>query len=113
MAWSGLLVLVVTCVSKFSLPGGGLYYYFFILFFTIVAGFGIYREYEDSSYLVRTQRSARYPSEGDLFELQYGKKSVNKTDIGTDGRAWHLAVLPTFVLPGNVHHDSHVCIVRQ
>ena len=50
MAWSGLLVLVVTCVSKFSVPGGGLYYYhYFILFFTIVAGFGIYREYEDSS----------------------------------------------------------------
>ena len=23
MAWSGLLVLVVTCVSRFSLPGGG------------------------------------------------------------------------------------------
>ena len=48
MAWSGLLVLVDTCVSKFSLPGGGLYYHFFF-FFTIVAGFGIYREYEDSS----------------------------------------------------------------
>ena len=51
MAWSGLLVLVVECVSKFSSPGGGsyCYYYYFILFFTIVAGFGIYREYEDSS----------------------------------------------------------------
>ena len=49
MAWSGLLVLVVTCVSKFSSPGGGLYYDYFILFFTIVAGFGIYQEYEDSS----------------------------------------------------------------
>ena len=50
MAWSGLLVLVVKCVSKFSLPGGGLYYYYYyILFFTQVAGFGIYREYEDSS----------------------------------------------------------------
>ena len=49
MAWSGLLVLVVECVSKFSLPGVGLYYYYFILFFTIVPGFGIYREYEDSS----------------------------------------------------------------
>ena len=46
MAWSGLLVLVVKCVSKFSLPGGGL----IILFFgTLVAGFGIHREYEDSS----------------------------------------------------------------
>ena len=50
MAWSRLLVLVVKCVSKFSLLGGDLYYcYYFILFFTIVAGFGIYREYEDIS----------------------------------------------------------------
>ena len=50
MAWSGLLVLVVTCVSKFSLPGGGLYYYYYFnIFFSIVAGFGIYRKYEDSS----------------------------------------------------------------
>ena len=47
MAWSGLLVLVVMCVSKFSLPGSGIYYYYFI-FFTIVAGLGIYREYADS-----------------------------------------------------------------
>ena len=50
MAWSGLLVLVVKCVSKFSLPGGGFILFdLFILFFTIVAGFGIHREYEDSS----------------------------------------------------------------
>ena len=52
MAWSGLLVLAVKCVGKFSLPGGGL----IILFFcTIVAGFGIHREYEEcinSSYLI-------------------------------------------------------------
>ena len=48
MAWLRLLVLVVKCVNKFSLPGGGLYYYV-ILFFSIVAGFGIHREYEDSS----------------------------------------------------------------
>ena len=48
MAWSGLLVLVVKCVGKFSLPGGGL----IILFFcttSAVAGFVIHREYEDSS----------------------------------------------------------------
>ena len=37
MAWSGLLVLVVECVGKFSLPGGGLVISFFC---TIVAGFG-------------------------------------------------------------------------
>ena len=54
MVWSGLLVLVVKCVSKFSLPGGGHIIantpeYYFILLFTIVAGFGIHREYEDSS----------------------------------------------------------------
>ena len=46
---SWLLVLAVMCVSKFSSPGGGLYYYYFISCFTIVAGFGTYREYEDSS----------------------------------------------------------------
>ena len=46
MAWSGLLVLVVKCVRKFSLPGGGLVILFF---FTVVAGFGTHREYEDSS----------------------------------------------------------------
>ena len=34
MAWSGLLVLVVKCVSKFSLPGGGLYYYYFIFHYS-------------------------------------------------------------------------------
>ena len=49
MAWSGLLVLVAKCVSKFSLPGGGFILPLFILFFTIVAGFGIHGEYEDSS----------------------------------------------------------------
>ena len=48
MAWSGLLVLVVKCVS-FFLPGGGFILLLFILFFTIVAGFGIHREYEDIS----------------------------------------------------------------
>ena len=31
MAWSGLLVLVVKCVGKFSLPGGGLIILFFAL----------------------------------------------------------------------------------
>ena len=49
MAWSGLLVLVVECVSKCSLPGGGFISLLFTLYFTIVAGFGIHREYEDSS----------------------------------------------------------------
>ena len=49
MAWSGLLVLVVKCVGKFSLPGGGFILLLFILCFTTVAGFGIHREYEDSS----------------------------------------------------------------
>ena len=48
MAWSGLLVLVVKCVSKFSLPGGGFILLLFILCFNIVAGFDIHREYEDS-----------------------------------------------------------------
>ena len=38
MAWPGLLVVVVKCVGKFSLPGGGLIISFFC---TIVAGFGI------------------------------------------------------------------------
>ena len=42
MAWSGLLVLVVKCVSTFSIPGGGFILLLFILFFTIVAGFGIH-----------------------------------------------------------------------
>ena len=39
MAWSGLLVLLVTCVSKIFLPGGGfiLLVVLFILFFTILA----------------------------------------------------------------------------
>ena len=46
MAWSGLLVLVVKCVGKFSLPGGGLIVLFSC---TIVAAFGIHREHEDSS----------------------------------------------------------------
>ena len=46
MAWSGLLVLVVKCVSRFSLPGVGLNILFFC---TTVAGLGIHREYEDSS----------------------------------------------------------------
>ena len=41
MAWSGLLVLVVKCVGKFSLPGSGL-----IICCTIMAGFGIHRENE-------------------------------------------------------------------
>ena len=37
---------MVKCVSKLSLPGGGL----LILFFcTTVAGFGIHGEYEESS----------------------------------------------------------------
>ena len=49
MAWSGLLVLVVMCVRKFSLPGGDFVLLLFILCFAIVAGFGIHREYEDSS----------------------------------------------------------------
>ena len=40
---------MVKCVIKFSLLWGCLYYYYFVLFFTAVAGFGIYREYEDSS----------------------------------------------------------------
>ena len=31
MTWSGLLVLVVKCVGKFSLPGGGLITLFFAL----------------------------------------------------------------------------------
>ena len=31
MAWSGLLVLVVKCVGKFSLPGGGVIILFFAL----------------------------------------------------------------------------------
>ena len=33
MAWSGLFVLVVTCVYKFSLPGGGFILFLFVLFF--------------------------------------------------------------------------------
>ena len=49
IAWSGLLVPVVGCVGKFSLPGGGSYYHHFVLFFTIVAGFGTCREYKESS----------------------------------------------------------------
>ena len=51
MAWSGLLALVVKCVSKFSLPGGGfiLLLFYFIFTSSIVAGFGIHREYEGSS----------------------------------------------------------------
>ena len=40
---------MVKCVIEFSSSGGGLFYDYFILFFTAVAGFGIYREYEDSS----------------------------------------------------------------
>ena len=43
MAWSGLLVLVVKCVNKFALPGGGFILFLFILFFTLVAGFGVHR----------------------------------------------------------------------
>ena len=46
MAWSGLLALVVTCVGKFSLTGGGR---IMLSFCNTVAGFGIHREYEDSS----------------------------------------------------------------
>ena len=42
----GLLGLVVECVGKFSLRGRGLTILFFC---TIVAGFGLHREYEDSS----------------------------------------------------------------
>ena len=48
MAWSGLLVLVVQCVGKFSLPEGDLIILFFVVS-TIMAGFGIHREYEDIS----------------------------------------------------------------
>ena len=39
---------MVKCVSKFSLPGGG-FRLLFKFIFTIVAGFGIRQEYEDSS----------------------------------------------------------------
>ena len=42
-------LLVVKCLRSFLYLGVVLYYYYFILFFTIVAGFGIHREYEDSS----------------------------------------------------------------
>ena len=44
MAWSGLLVLVVKCVGKFSLPGDG-FIFIFLFFFTFVAGFGIHRDF--------------------------------------------------------------------
>ena len=37
------------CVCKFSLPGGGSILLLYILSSTLVAGFGIHREYEDSS----------------------------------------------------------------
>ena len=37
MAWSWLLVLVVKCVSKIFLPGGGFILLLFILFFNIMA----------------------------------------------------------------------------
>ena len=45
----GLVRVVGTCVSMFSLPGGGSYFFYFFLFFTIVASLGKYREYEDRS----------------------------------------------------------------
>ena len=46
MTWSGMLVLLAKCVGEFSLPVGDLV----ILFFsTLMADFGIRREYEDSS----------------------------------------------------------------
>ena len=47
MAWSGLLILVVKCVGKLSPPEGGLIIWF-LVFSTIIAGFGIHRENEDS-----------------------------------------------------------------
>ena len=47
MARSRLFVLVVKRVGKFSLPEGRLVNLF--LFFSIMAGFSIHREYEDSS----------------------------------------------------------------
>ena len=46
MTSSGLLVLVIKCVGKFSVPEGGLIFCFFS---TMMAGFGMHREYEDSS----------------------------------------------------------------
>ena len=50
MASSGSLVLVVKCVSKFSLLGGGfILSLFYFIFHYIMVGFGIHREYEDSS----------------------------------------------------------------
>ena len=39
MAWSGLLVLVVKCVSKFSLPGGGFILLLFYFIFHYSGGF--------------------------------------------------------------------------
>ena len=49
MAWSGLLILVVKCVGKFSLPEGGLIILLFLFLHYKMAGFGIHREYEDCS----------------------------------------------------------------
>ena len=40
MAWSGLLVLVVECVDKFSLPGGGLIIMFFALYWRVLVNIG-------------------------------------------------------------------------
>ena len=39
MAWSGLLVLVVECVSKFSLPGGAFMLLLFHFIFHYSGGF--------------------------------------------------------------------------
>ena len=53
MAWSRLSILVVECVGKLSLPGGGL----IILFLHYSGGFWyrlLHREYEDSSSDVRS-----------------------------------------------------------
>ena len=83
MAWSGLLVLVVKCVGKFSLLEGGLIFLLslscFLLFSTIMKGFGIHREYKDSSgssdlvlyvninqYFVRSYHTSGRPNEGPL-----------------------------------------------
>ena len=41
-------MLVIQCVGKFSLPEGGLII-LFLVFSTMMAGFGIHREHEESS----------------------------------------------------------------